>query len=211
MDTDFLILSLSSLFALINPVGITPIILSLTEDNNKSEYNKIIFGGVLTAGVILLIFALIGEYIFSFYGITQPAFKIAGGIIFIRLGFNMIDAKTSRTKSTPQEAKEASSIKDISLSPIGIPIIAGPGAITSVMILAGEAKGENKLIFYLSIFICLILTLSILYIGKKITKKIGTTGLRVIQRLMGLLLIVIAVQFIINGLIDIIKSENLFF
>ena len=99
MDADFLILSLSSLFALINPVGITPIILSLTEDNNKSEYNKIIFGGVLTAGVILLIFALIGEYIFSFYGITQPAFKIAGGIIFIRLGFNMIDAKIRKGNS----------------------------------------------------------------------------------------------------------------
>ena len=158
-----------------------------------------------------MIFALLGNFIFSFYGITIYAFKIAGGILFLRIGINMIEVKVSRTKSTPKESKEALDSEEIALTPIGIPIIAGPGAITSVMILAGEAQGENKLIFYLSIFICLLLTLFILYIGKKITKKIGTTGLRVIQRLMGLLLIVIAVQFIINGLIDIIKSENLFF
>ena len=82
-----------------------------------------------------MIFALLGKIIFSFYGITIYAFKIAGGILFLRIGINMIEAKVSRTKSTPKESKEAEANTDIALSPIGIPLLAGPGAITSVMIL----------------------------------------------------------------------------
>jgi len=197
----FFLFSLSSLFTLINPVGILPIILSLTENLNSKEYNKIILRGILIASIILLVFAIIGQYIFSFYGITVYACKIAGGILFLKIGINMIEAKVSRTKSTPQESKEASIIDDIALSPIGIPIIAGPGAITSVMLLASESTTmEYKLIFYFSLILTLILSFFILSLGKKLSSKLGTTGLRVIQRIMGLLLMVIAVQFIIDGI-----------
>ena len=201
MKISFLLISLSSLFALINPIGITPIILSLTEDLSDKEYNKIITKGIFLAGIILLCFALVGQHILSFYDITTHAFKIAGGILFLRIGINMLEAKMSRTKSTPKESEEAIQTEDIALSPIGIPIIAGPGAITSVMLLSAEINGkEEKIIFYASITIVLLITLFILYIGKKLIKKLGTTGLRVIQRIMGLLLMVIAIQFIIDGI-----------
>ena len=197
----FFIFAFSSLFTLVNPIGILPVILSLTKDIDQKEYNQIIFRACFVALIILMIFAILGEWIFSFYGITVHAFKIAGGILFLRIGINMLEAKISRTKSTPKEEEEASSIEDIALSPIGIPIIAGPGALSSVMLLGTEASNQkHKIIFYLTILITLLITCFILYIGKKFSKKLGTTGLRVIQRIMGLLLMVIAVQFIIDGI-----------
>ena len=213
-SSSFLLISLSSLFALINPIGITPIVLSLTENLNIKEYNRTIIKGIFLAAIILLIFALIGQHILSFYDITIQAFKIAGGILFLRIGLNMLEAKVSRTKSTPKESEEAESNSDIAFSPIGIPLIAGPGAITSVMILSAQATSFNqKIIFYLNIIITLFITFIILTLAKKLTKKLGTVGLRVIERIMGMILMVVAVQFIIDGVgvviqiyaIDIIK------
>ena len=148
-----------------------------------------------------------GKLIFSFYGITIYAFKIAGGILFLRIGINMLEAKVSRTKSTPKESKEAETNEDIALTPIGIPLIAGPGAITSVMILSAQATTyTHKIIFYLNIIVTLLITFILLKLAKKMTKKLGTTGLRVIERIMGMILMVVAVQFIVDGLDIIIKN-----
>ena len=148
-----------------------------------------------------------GKVIFSFYGITVYAFKIAGGILFLRIGLNMLEAKISRTKSTPKESQEAIDNNDIALTPIGIPIIAGPGAITSVMILAAETNTiTHKIIFYMNIVITLLTTLIILVLAKAISKKLGTTGLRVIERIMGMILMVVAIQYIIDGLDVVINT-----
>ena len=112
-----------------------------------------------------------------------------------------------RTKSTPKESEEASGNDDIALTPIGIPLIAGPGAITSVMILAAQAVSfEQKVIFYLNIIVTLLITFMILKLGKKLTKKLGTAGLRVIERIMGMILMVVAIQFIIDGLNTVITN-----
>ena len=147
-----------------------------------------------------------GKLIFSFYGITVYAFKIAGGILFLRIGINMVEVTMSRTKSTPKESEEAANNEDIALTPIGIPLIAGPGAITSVMILSAQATTfTHKLIFYLNIVLTLFITFILLKIAKKLTKILGTTGLRVIERIMGMILMVVAIQFIIDGLNEIFK------
>ena len=207
LDLSFMLLSFSSLFTLLNPIGTAPIILSLTESLDLKEYNRIIKKGVFVACLILLLFALMGKIIFTFYGITIYAFKIAGGILFLRIGINMLEAKVSRTKSTPKESAEASGNDDIALTPIGIPLIAGPGAITSVMILAAQAISfEQKVIFYLNIIITLLISFMILKLGKKLTKKLGTAGLRVIERIMGMILMVVAIQFIIDGLNTVITN-----
>ena len=206
-DLSFFILSFSTLFTLINPIGIMPIVLSLTEDSENRTYNKIILKSSLFAFAILMIFALLGNFIFSFYGITIYAFKIAGGILFLRIGINMIEVKVSRTKSTPKESKEALDSEEIALTPIGIPIIAGPGAITSVMILSSETNFlSNKIIFYINIFFVLLVTFLFLLISKKLTKFLGTTGLRVIERIMGMILMVVAIQFIVDGILLIINQ-----
>ena len=119
----------------------------------------------------------------------------------------MLYAKTSRTKTTPQEEKEANDIGDISIAPIGIPLIAGPGAITSVMLLSYQANTFNeRILFYLNIIFVLCITYFILKLAKKISKRFGTTGIRIIQRIMGLILMVLAIQFIINGVDPIVKG-----
>ena len=210
INLTFFILSFSSLFTLINPIGILPIVLSITEGSNNKEYYKIITKAILFSLIILMLFAFMGRLIFSFYGITIHAFKIAGGILFLRIGINMLEAKISRTKSTPKESQEAINNNDMALTPIGIPIIAGPGAITSVMILASETTFFfHKIIFYFNIFLKLLIKFILLIIGKRITEKLGTTGLRVIERIMGMILMVVAVQFIIEGLSVVIKSFNI--
>ena len=207
LDLSFILLSFSSLFTLLNPIGTAPIVLSLTESLNAEEYNRVIKKSICVACLILLLFAIMGKIIFTFYGITVYAFKIAGGILFLRIGINMLEAKVSRTKSTPKESKEASGNDDIALTPIGIPLIAGPGAITSVMILAAQAVSfEQKVIFYLNIIVTLLITFMILKLGKKLTKKLGTAGLRVIERIMGMILMVVAIQFIIDGLNTVITN-----
>ena len=207
LDLSFILLSFSSLFTLLNPIGTAPIVLSLTESLSPSAYNKVIKKSICVACLILLLFAIMGKIIFTFYGITVYAFKIAGGILFLRIGINMLEAKVSRTKSTPKESEEASGNDDIALTPIGIPLIAGPGAITSVMILAAQAASfQQKVIFYLNIIITLLITFIILKLGKKLIKKLGTSGLRVIERIMGMILMVVAIQFIIDGLNTVITN-----
>ena len=207
LDISFILLSFSSLFTLLNPIGTAPIILALTESFDLPAYKKIIRKSLIVACCILLLFAVLGKVIFTFYGITIYAFKIAGGILFLRIGINMVEAKVSRTKSTPKESEEATLSEDIALTPIGMPLIAGPGAITSVMILSAEAVTYGQMIiFYFNIIITLLITYIILSWGKKLTKKLGTSGLRIIERIMGMILMVVAIQFILDGLNIVIES-----
>ena len=206
---DFLLLSITSLLTLINPIGIIPTYIGLVSDYNPEGQRQVTYKAVLCAFIVLMIFSIMGTLIFNFFNITIDAFKIVGGILFMRIGLNMVESKVSRTKSTPKEEKEAETKDEIAYSPLGVPLIAGPGAITSVMILSNQVGSFNeKVLFILSIMICMIVTYIILMMANKVSKKIGTTGIRIIQRLMGIILMVIAVQFIIDGLTPVIYDWN---
>ena len=201
LDISFFLLTFSSLFTLINPVGIIPTYLNIIENFTEEDQKDITFKASLIAFIILIIFAIMGGFIFNFFNLTIYGFKIVGGILFFKIGLNMVESKISRTKSTPKEEKEALSKEDITYTPLGMPLIAGPGAITSVMI-----SSENiitipqKILFILAIMICVIITYIVLITSKKLSKMIGTTGIRIIQRLMGIILMVIAVDLIFQGL-----------
>ena len=198
--SSFFILAFSSLFTLVNPVGLSPVFLTMVEQFDIKERRRIAFRGILTALFILIAFSLIGRLIFTFYGITVSAFKIAGGILFFRTGIHMLEARVSRTRSTPKEETEAETKAEIAYTPIGIPLIAGPGAITSVMILSSEAGSwEFKLVLFIVIILVLSLTFIIFQAADHLSQRFGTTGLRITQRIMGLILMVIAVQFVIDG------------
>ncbi len=196
----FFILCLTTLFTLINPLGISPLLIVMTERFSNEERKEIAFKGTLTATATLIVFSFIGNTIFTFFGITVEAFRIMGGILFFRSGLKMLEAKVGRTRTTPKEQEESQSHSDIAISPIGIPLIAGPGAITASMLLANQTPG---IISYGTLIAAILLVLGIVHIilrnGDKIIKAIGYTGMRIIQRVMGLLLLVIAVQFVING------------
>ena len=204
-EFEFFILCLTTLFTLINPIGIAPILIIMTERFSKKERINIAWIGSITAFLTLVVFSIVGSVIFNIFGITIEAFQIMGGIIFFRNGLRMLEAKVGRSRTTPAEQEESQESNEIAISPIGIPLIAGPGAITASMLLSSQAPqlySYGTLVF--SIFLVLMVVYLILRNGNLIITFLGTTGMRVIQRLMGLILLVIAVQFVINGVLSVI-------
>jgi len=210
METElftFFIFSFTSLITLVDPIGFAPIYLSLVDGMTKDEKKRVAKKGTITALIVLISFWLLGRVIFSIFGITVHAFRIAGGILFFKVGMDMLEAKISRRRSTPAEEEEAGNKEDIGYTPIGIPLIAGPGAITSVMILSTEAIDLlHKIMLLLAIISVMILTYMTFITADKLTERFGRTGLRIMQRIMGLILMVMAVQFIINGVDPLIKD-----
>ena len=203
-EIQFFIFCLTTLFTLINPIGISPILIIMTERFSKKEKINIAQKGSLTAFITLILFSLLGSVIFNFFGITIEAFQIMGGILFFRNGLRMLDSKIGRSRTTPAEQEESEESDDIAVSPIGIPLIAGPGAITAAMLLSSQTP---QLYSYFTVIFSIFFVLSLVYLilrnGDMMLKLLGTTGIRIIQRLMGLILMVIAVQFVINGVISI--------
>ena len=205
-ETQFFIFCLTTLFTLINPIGITPLLVVMTERFSKDERINIAKKGSLTAFITLILFAILGSFIFNFFGITIEAFQIMGGILFFRNGLRMLDAKVGRSRTTPAEQEESQESDDIAISPIGIPLIAGPGAITATMLLSSQTP---QLYSYATIGLSISVVLSFVYIilrnGDVLIRVLGTSIMRIIQRLMGLILLVIAVQFVINGTVSVLK------
>ena len=205
-EAQFFIFCLTTLFTLINPIGIAPLLLVMTERFPKEERVQIAKKGSLTAFYTLILFSLLGSVIFKFFGITLEAFQIMGGILFFRNGLRMLEAKVGRSRTTPAEREESMESEDIAISPIGIPLIAGPGAITATMLLSSQTP---KLYSYATVVFSLSLVLLMVYLilrnGDLLIQVLGTTGMRIIQRLMGLILLVIAVQFVINGTTAVLK------
>ncbi|MBT4371099.1 MAG: NAAT family transporter [Candidatus Marinimicrobia bacterium] len=205
-EIQFFILCLTTFFTLINPIGIAPILLVMTERFSKEEKINIAWKGSLTAFITLIIFSILGSVIFNIFGITIEAFQIMGGIIFFRSGFRMSEAKIGRSRTTPMEREESQESDDLAITPIGIPLIAGPGAITASMLLSSQTP---QLYSYATLGVSIFLVLTVVYLilrnGGLLMKALGYTGMRVIQRLMGLVLMVIAVQFVINGVMSILS------
>ena len=207
MDSlEYLILCFSTLFTLVNPIGMSTIFLALTERFEAPQTKIIARKATFTGIITLLIFSFLGKYIFQFYSITLDAFKIMGGIFF-RKGLRMLEVIVSRTRSTPQEQQEGLEMDDIGISPVGIPLLTGPGAITGAMVLSGKA---TLTIHYSILVICIIFVMTLAYFiligANKLSKRLGTTWIRVIQRIMGILLMVISIQFIIDGATPVLKS-----
>ena len=200
IEVEYFLLCISTLFTLVNPLGIAPIFVIMTERFDHESRKSIAKKGIITAGITLIIFAGFGSLIFKLYSITIEAFQIMGGIIFFRSGLRMLEAKIGRTRTTPAEQDESMDRDDIAISPVGIPLITGPGALTSAVILSGKAPGISS---YGTLLLAITIVLTLVYFifrgGDTVAKKIGQSGMRAIQRIMGIVLMVIAIQFIING------------
>lgn len=200
IEVEYFLLCISTLFVLVNPLGIAPIFVIMTERFDHESRKSIAKKGIITAGITLIIFAGLGSLIFKLYSITIEAFQIMGGIIFFRSGLRLLEAKIGRTRTTPAEQDESMDRDDIAISPVGIPLITGPGALTSAVILSGKAPGISS---YGTLLLAITIVLTLVYFifrgGDTLAKKIGQSGMRAIQRIMGIVLMVIAIQFIING------------
>ncbi|HWY68243.1 MAG TPA: MarC family protein [Terriglobales bacterium] len=197
----YFIVALTSVFFLVDPFAALPTFLVIAADENPDERRRLAMKASVTCFVVLTSFALMGSLIFRFFGITLPAFQIAGGIILILMGLEMLQGRRSGTHETPGETEEGIAKEDAGIIPLGTPMLAGPGAISTVMVLMGPSPGWWRTVtIFIAITITSVASFLILSAADRVRQFLGETGIRILMRLMGLLLTAIAVQFIVNGL-----------
>lgn len=196
---DFAILSFGSLFVIVDPITLVPTFLAMTSENKREERVRMAAVATLTAFCVLVLFAIGGQWIFRALGITLPAFQIAGGIILLKIALDMLQARQTAVKATPEEQAEGATKDDIAITPLAIPMLAGPGAISAVLLLASKTTSlEHQLVLLGNILLVSLLSFLVLRFFA-IRSVFSVILLKVFTRLMGLLLAVIAVQFILNG------------
>lgn len=199
----FALLCFTSLFTLINPLGTMPVFMAMTSELTVAQRTKTARKASLVALFTIIAFALTGQLLFNFFGISVNSFRVVGGVIFFIMGMDMLQARLSQVKIKENEVK--SYISDISITPLAIPMICGPGAITSVIVLMEDANSLPKQIaLFASVILIIWLTYIILYSSSKLIKLLGQTGINVMMRIMGLIVMVIAVEFFFSGLKPII-------
>ncbi|PID62605.1 MAG: antibiotic resistance protein MarC [Ignavibacteriae bacterium] len=202
---EFAIIAFTSLFTMMNPLGIIPVYISLTSHMNSKEAKKVALKSVVVGFLILFLFAVAGKFIFDLFAITIDSLRIVGGIIFFIAGYDMLQARLNRIKSSNDDDFEE--VKDVAISPLAIPLIAGPGAITVTIVLYNDATDISlKLVLFSVIFLILLIMLVSLLGGRQIMRFIGENGNKVLMRIMGLIVMVIAVEFVISGLTPILRQ-----
>ncbi len=196
-----------TVFAIVDPIGCLPFFVALTEGFSDTDRRIIMTRAVLVLGGILTIFALFGRYLFLAFGFSLAAFEIAGGILLFIVAYDMLRGEITRTKMSAEDREEAIARRDeLSVVPLGIPLLAGPGAISTVMIYEGNAGNDPLAIVatFVAIVITTAATFFILRYGQPILKAMGRVGVMALTRVLGLLLAAVGVQFVLNGLIAIV-------
>jgi multiple antibiotic resistance protein len=195
---NFGLLVFTSFFTLINPLGVMPIFMTMTSELTPQARTHTARKATIVAYLTLVAFAFSGQVLFEFFGISVNSFRVVGGIIFFIMGQDMLQARLAATKITDAEIK--SYVNDISVTPLAIPMITGPGAITNMIVLWQDAPSFDKKAILLSVAgIVFVITFIVLWSSTKIIKILGDTGNKVMMRLMGLIVMVIAVEFFWSG------------
>ena len=203
----FAILFFTSFFTLINPLSSMPVFMTMTANLSKKRRNQTAKKATIVAFFTLLLFAFSGQILFNFFGISVNSFRIVGGVIFFAMGWDMLQARLAHMKHTDDEEKIDAYVDDISITPLAIPMICGPGAITNAIVLMEDSTTViQKSVLIGIIFIVLLLTYLIYVGGSKIIDFLGETGNKVMMRLMGLIVMVIAVEFFFSGLKPIVTD-----
>lgn len=214
MDLNFAVAVMVAVFAIVNPIGNVSFFVTLTEGYTRREKRAVIKKVVMVATVVLLMFALVGNIIFEMFSITIPAFRIAGGLLLLTIAFAMLQGRHPKTKVTDKDKEEALAREVVGIVPLGVPMFAGPGAITTVMIYMSEATQEGldfSLIsmVLLAIGITMILAYVMLSYSERIFQRIGRMGALAFSRIMGLILAAMAVQFMMDGIITFISESGI--
>ncbi|MEM9053210.1 MAG: NAAT family transporter [Bacteroidota bacterium] len=193
------VIAFTSFFTLINPLGTMPIFMTMTDGLDNKGRRQTAIKAVLVAFGALLFFAFTGQLLFKFFGISVDSFRVVGGIIFFMMGYDMLQARLSSVKV--RDADKKSYVTDISVTPLGIPMICGPGSITNMIVLMESAESTaQKAALIITTAAVLSLTMIILIGSSKISEKLGETGNKVLMRMMGLIVMVIAVEFFFSGM-----------
>jgi multiple antibiotic resistance protein len=198
------LLAFATLFVIVDPIGMLPFFVSLTQGFSVEDRLYVIRRSTLFATILLLAFAILGRYIFLLLHFTIFSFEIAGGVLLFAIAFNMLFGETPGSKLTPVDQNELLARREeVGIVPLGMPLLAGPGAISSVVIFAQSAEGSlaGSLTLYAAIVLVMIVAYVVLRLGVAILDRVGRVGVVAISRVMGLLLAAIAVQFVINGVV----------
>ena len=213
MDTiiPYALLCFTSFFTLTNPLGTMPVFLTMTNGLSEDERKHIIKRATIVSFIILVTFTLWGQFLFKFFGISTNGFRIAAGFIILKIGYDMLQARYSSAKLKEEEIK--SYVNDISITPLSIPMLCGPGAIANGIILMSDATTlELKATLFSMIAVVYLISYIVLRLSTRLVNLIGETGNNVMMRLMGLILMVIAVECFVGGLkpilIDIIQMSR---
>ena len=200
---DFAVLSFTSLFVIVDPVGLIPSFLAMTEKNTVPERVRMAqLASVITFGILILSY-FFGQNLLTAFGITLPAFEIAGGIVLLLVALDMLQARRTAIKETQEEKAEGIDKHDVAITPMAIPMLAGPGAMTAVILLSNKAGAfTHHLILAGTIFLVSALTFLILWTVAVRSTILSVIALKIMGRLMGLILAAIAVQFILNGILE---------
>ncbi len=205
--------SLSTFFTLlvvVDPPAVIPVFLAMTHDQDEASRRATARRAAVVALVVLLAFATLGGVVFSWLGISMPAFRVAGGVLLLLLAIDMLRAQPSRQTTTPEEQREGIEKEDVSIFPLAIPMLAGPGATSTVMVQISRTKTFLEFaIVAISIgVVCLLCGLA-LGAAAFLAKRLGKTGLNVLQRVMGLILAAAAVEFVLDGLVEFARGRAL--
>jgi len=205
----FGLLCFTSFFTLINPLSTMPVFMTMTAGLTDNERTRTARKASIVALITIIIFALSGQLLFKFFGISVNSFRVVGGVIFFIMGMDMLQARLGQVKIKDSEVKTY--VNDISVTPLAIPMICGPGTITNSIVLMEDASTiTRKIILFSMILVVMFITYLVFYSSSRILKILGQTGINVMMRLMGLIVMVIAVEFFFSGLkpiiLDMIKG-----
>ena len=202
---NFTVFAFVSLFTMVNPIGVVPPYLALTTGMTAHQGRRVALRATATALAILLAFALTGEFVFSFFGISGNALRVVGGIIFLGLGYQMLLGHPPGEREDAQSPDEFA--KDISITPLGIPIVCGPGAIATVILLTTEQSSASHYAITSGVIVTIMaLTFLAMVFGRRIMAFFGENGTIVLLRLMGLIIMTIAIEFLITGMTPIVRE-----
>ena len=199
----FSLLSLSAIFFVVDPMGAIPVFMAMTRDDPTQKKRDMAGRACVVAFFVLTTFAVAGTLIFKVFGITLGAFKVAGGVLLLLTSIEMLRAQPQRTRMTPEEEQEGAEKEDVAVFPLAIPLLAGPGSIATVTALMGRAPRKLFAIpVVLSIAVTCVASYLMLVAAERISRFLGVTGLSVMNRVIGLIIGAIAVQFMFDGLSD---------
>lgn len=193
-------------FAMLNPIGNTPLFIMMVGDADRKIIKKVAFKAVAVAFTIITIFSLFGHIIFKLFNITLPAFQIAGGIIVFFIGYDMLQGKAAGAHKS-KRVESMASYDDMAVSPLGIPLLAGPGTISTAMNFVGQGNSFlNTIIIILVFAVVCVITYLMFILSENIANKLRPTLIKAISKIMGLILAVIAIQMLINGIFNVIHE-----
>jgi MarC family membrane protein len=198
----FALITLTSVLFIVDPIAAVPSYLVVTQNETPAERKRTALRACVAMALLLIVFAAAGRFIFQAFGITLPAFRIAGGLILWLVALDMVRARRS-THEGKEELSEGQAKEDVAVTPLAIPMLAGPGAISTVMVLAGEIRSVmHGVVVYGAIAVTAAVSYVTLRLGERLIALMGQTGIRVMTRIMGLMLAAVATQFIITGIRD---------